>query len=403
MKILMVHDHYAIRGGEDTCFDRETKLLSNNGVEVITYTQNNATVVGSRSASLALRTIWSSQDYRAVRELIRRERPDVTHVQNFFPLISPSVYYASRSEGVPVIQTLHNYRLVCPNAQFLRNDAPCEDCLGKLVPWPAVLHSCYSKGRAATAVVAGMLTVHRLMRTFSRSVDLYIAWTEFMRNKLIQGGLPAEKVVIKPMCVDPDPGCGEGRGDYALYVGRLSQEKGIHVLLKAWEQLGARMPLKIVGEGPMQPEVVAFAARVQGVEALGYVSRADLLLLLKDARVLIFPSVWYEGSPGVIGEAYSVGLPVIASNLGSMTTLIDHGRTGLHFRPGDADDLAEKVGWVIDHPDELAAMHREARREFESKYTASRNLDRQLEIYEMVLRTGKRISTGDLVSDAKAV
>jgi glycosyltransferase involved in cell wall biosynthesis len=245
-----------------------------------------------------------------------------------------------------------------------------------------VLHACYRGSRPASGAVTAMLTAHRLLRTYTRMVDVYIALTEFARGKFVQGGLPAEKILVKPNFLHPDPRLGEGKGGYALFVGRLSVEKGVDDLLEAWKMLGDRMPLKVVGDGPMADMVVQVAGRLKNVEYLGRQPREQVLALMKRAEVLIFPSVCYENFPLVVAEAFAVGLPIIASELGSLASLVDPGRTGLLFRPGNANALAAKVKWASTHLDELASMRGEARGEFEAKYTAERNYEALKEIYE---------------------
>jgi glycosyltransferase involved in cell wall biosynthesis len=229
-----------------------------------------------------------------------------------------------------------------------------------------------------------MLTIHGALSTWQGTVDMYIALTEFARQKFVQGGLPAEKITIKPNFVSPTPEAGEGRGKYALFVGRLSQEKGVDTLLAAWDNLKGKVPLKIVGDGPLAANVAKAAEKFREVEWLGRQPEDRVLALMKDAQTLLFPSVWYEGFPMVIAEAYAVGLPIIASDLGSMSSLIDHGHTGLHFRPGDPKDLAARVEWASTHPAELKQMRKGARAEFEAKYTAEKNYSRLIEIYESV-------------------
>jgi glycosyltransferase involved in cell wall biosynthesis len=216
-------------------------------------------------------------------------------------------------------------------------------------------------------------------------VDVYIALTEFAQQKFIQGGLPVEKIVVKPNFVYPAPSPGEGQGGYALFVGRLSPEKGIDTLLAAWERLGRKVPLKIVGDGPLALQVDKAAQQVPGVEWLGRLPKTQVLALMKNAQILLFPSLWYEGFPMVIAEAFAVGLPVVASELGSMSSLITPGHTGLHFHPGNPEDLATKVEWVLTHPAELNQMRREARAEFEAKYTAEQNYQMLMAIYERVV------------------
>lgn len=383
MRILSVHSRYQIRGGEDESREAEERLLREMGHSVEVYEENNEKVTTVSPLPMALRTVWSVEAYETVKHRLARQPHDLVHVQNFFPLISPSVYYAAKAERVPVVQTLRNYRLLCPNALFFRDGRVCEDCLGKPVPWPGVLHACYRENRTATGAVATMLTVHRLMRTWSNMVDVYIALTEFARQKFIEGGFPANKIVVKPNFVHPDPGTGEGQGGYALFVGRLSAEKGLDTLLAAWEQLGAKIPLKIVGDGPLASWVVQTAKRLPQIEWLGRRPVEEVYALMGEAMVVIFPSQWYETFGRVAVEAFAKGTPVIAANIGAIAELIEHGRTGLHFRPGDSEDLAAKVEWALAHPGELACMRRSARTEFEAKYTAKENYRRLMEIYTL--------------------
>ncbi len=382
MRILLIHNKYQQAGGEDEVFAAEGDLLEAHGHQVLRYTVHNDRVAGMNAGNLVGTTVWSRSSYRELRTLVRRERPDLAHFHNTFPLISPAGYYAIKAEGTPVVQTLHNYRLLCPNALFFRDGHACEDCLGKPMPWPGVLHACYRGSRPASGAVATMLTTHRLLRTWTRMVDVYIALTGFARDKFVQGGLPAERIVVKPNFLHPDPGPGPRGGGYALFVGRLSVEKGVEDMLAAWERLGDRAPLKIVGDGPLADVVARAARRLKNVEWLGRQPRKQVLALMKEAEMLLFPSVCYENFPLVVAEAFAVGLPIIASDLGSLASLVDPGRTGLLFRPGDPEDLADKVQRALDHPAKLANMSQEARSEFENKYTAERNYERLLDIYE---------------------
>ncbi|ARV58405.1 glycosyl transferase family 1 [Nostocales cyanobacterium HT-58-2] len=381
MRILTVHNHYQIRGGEDECHEAEVSLLRERSHCVDAYEEKNDRVSELGSLRVAAKTIWSQEVYQTLRRLFTQRRYDVVHVQNFFPLISPSVYYAARAEGVPVVQTLHNYRLLCPNALFFRNGSICEDCLGKFIPSPGVLHGCYRNSQVATGGVATMLTVHRAMSTWTKMVDLYIALTEFARQKFIEGGLPAEKIVVKPNFVSFDPGLGEGRGGYALFVGRLSVEKGLDTLLSAWEHLGIKIPLRIVGDGPLADQVVEATKRLPQVKWLGRRPMAEVYALMGEAMFLVFPSKWYETFGRVAVEAFAKGTPVIAANIGAIAELVESGRTGFHFRPGDTEDLIAKVEWALSNPAKLAQMRQEARAEFEAKYTAQKNYEKLIEIY----------------------
>lgn len=350
---------------------------------VVFHEVSNIEIAGAWSrAKVAGQVIYNRAARRRVADELARHRPDIVHVHNFFPLLSPSVYYACRAAGVPVVQTLHNYRLLCSNALFFRDGRPCEDCLGKTVPWPGVWHGCYRQSRAATVPVVAMLTAHRAFGTWRKAVDRYIVMTEFAREKFIAGGLPADRIVVKPHFVDPAPAPGEGRGGYALYAGRLSQEKGVQTLLSAWKQIGSTLPLKIVGDGPL-------ATAQGGGEWLGRRSREEVFELMREAAVLIFPSICYETFGIAIAEAFAAGTPVIASRLGSMASLVEHGRTGLHFEAGNADDLAKQVRWFLEHPVEAQQMRRAARAEFEAKYTAERNYRMLMEIYQAAIQRRK--------------
>lgn len=386
MRILSVHNRYQIRGGEDECHEAEVALLREMGHDVEVYEENNDRVPEMGKAHLAARTIWSQEAYQNVRQQLAASPCDVMHVQNFFPLISPSVYYAAKAEGVPIVQTLHNYRLLCPNALFFREGKVCEDCLGKFIPYPGMQHGCYRENKAASAGVTALIALHRFMQTWTKTVDLYVALTEFARQKFIEGGLPAKKIVVKPHFIHPDPGPGRGSGNYALFVGRLSVEKGLDTLLDAWALLGDRLPLKIIGDGPLADRVMEATQRLPNVEWLGRKPLAEVYALMGEATCLIFPSKWYETFGRVAVEAFAKGTPVIAANIGAIAELVDAGRTGLHFRPGDPDDLRDQVKWVLANPNAVSQMRRAARAEFEAKYTVKKNYEELMDIYARAKR-----------------
>ncbi|MEA5598355.1 glycosyltransferase family 4 protein [Rivularia sp. UHCC 0363] len=384
MRILSIHNRYQIRGGEDESRQSEENLLREMGHQVEVYEENNDRISTMNPLRVASKTIWSQESHKITKRRLKEQTHDIIHVQNFFPLISPSVYYAAKEQGVPVVQTLRNYRLLCPNALFFRDGQVCEDCLGKFIPLPGVMHGCYRESRVASTAVASMITVHRTLRTWVEMVDVYIALTEFARQKFIEGGLPAEKIVVKPNFVNPDPGIGKGSGGYALFVGRLSVEKGLDTLLAAWEQLSGPMPLKIVGDGPLSEQVKNAVQRLPQVEWLGRRPMSEVHELMGEAKFLIFPSKWYETFGRVAVEAFAKGTPVIAANIGAIAELVDDRSTGLKFQPGDSQDLAAKVEWALMHPKEMAQMRLCARAEFEAKYTAKNNYSRLMEIYNQV-------------------
>jgi glycosyltransferase involved in cell wall biosynthesis len=393
MKILTVHNVYQQPGGEDVVFEAEGRLLSRYGQDVVAFREDNASIQTdsiSRSLHLATRTIWSRSSYHKLADVISHFRPDVAHFHNTFPLISPSAYYACRQAGIPVVQTLHNYRLFCPNASFFRAGRPCEECLDHGLA-RSVRYGCYRGSRSASAVVASMLSVHRLLRTWADAVDRYVVLSSFARDKFIQAGLPASKMIVKPNFLEAEPGLGAHTGGYALFVGRLTEEKGIATLLEAWTRL-SDIALVIAGQGPMQPQIEQYVQqRTPGnARYAGHVSREEISRLMKNSNFLIFPSRWYEGFPMTIAEAYACGTPVIASRLGAMAEIIDDGRTGLHFTPGDADDLARKVEWAWTHPNEMRDMGRNARSEYETKYTAERNYTMLVDVYQQAIQEARK-------------
>jgi glycosyltransferase involved in cell wall biosynthesis len=386
MKILVAHNFYQQPGGEDHSFAAEVALLQSHGHEVIQHRVHNDSIDGMNRLRLASRTIWNQSSYRDVQKMIRTHRPQIVHFNNTFPLISPAAYYAARAERVGVVQTLHNFRLLCPNALFFRDGRVCEDCLGRLIPWPAILHKCYRGSRSASTAVASMLAVHRVLGTWQKSVEVYIALTEFSRQKFIAGGLPRAKIVVKPHFVHPDPGPGGGTGDYGLFVGRLSEEKGLQTILGAWRNLNGSVPLKIVGDGPMAATLKEVAAKNRSLQWLGYRSAVALDALMGEAMFLVCPSQCYETFGRVIIEAFAKGTPVVASNLGAMAELVDEGRTGLLFEPGNSIDLGLKVRRLAANPLQLARMRQAARQEYELKYTAESNYSTLMGIYEQALR-----------------
>ncbi len=381
MRILTVHNNYRLPGGEEQIFAAEAALLEDHGHDVFRYTLDNDDISTANPFQLAKNTLWNSTVYRDLRSLIRHKQPQVAHFHNTFPLISPAAYYAARDEGVAVIQTLHNYRLLCPNALFFREGRICEDCLGRVLPLPGIVHGCYRGNRRDSAMVAATISFHTLLGTWTKAVDKFIAISQFAMDKFIQGGLPAEKLVLKPNFLQLTPAPGAGNGGYAVYVGRLSIEKGLGVLLDAWRQLDLQFPLKILGDGPMADLVTQSAREMPAIEWLGRKPSLEVYDIVGNAAFLVFPSEWYETFGQVAIEAFAKGTPVVASNIGAIPELVN-ARSGLLFRPGDPTDLAAKIDGLLAHPQELARLRLTARAEFEAKYTADHNYQRLLEIYQ---------------------
>jgi glycosyltransferase involved in cell wall biosynthesis len=392
MKILLVHNTYQQPGGEDVVFNQERQLLEGAGHEVRAYQRSNWEIAGYsvlKRLALVGHMVWARSTRREIARLLEREKPDLVHIHNTFLMISPSIYGACREARVPVVQTLHNYRLLCPAANFFRRGRVCEECLAHGL-WRGVWHGCYRESRAETCGVALMLAVHRGRRTWTREVTRFIALSQFSRRKFIEGGLPAEKIAVKPNFVFKDPGCQARRGECAVFIGRLSPKERVITLLAGWRRLPLRIPLRIIGGGPERESLEAHVRRsgLSDVCFYGQLPREEVMQALKGARFLVFTSEWYENFPMTIVEAFACGVPVICSGLGAMQEIVADGRTGLHVIPGDAEDLGQKVHWAWTHPDEMDSMGRHARAEYEAKYTAEKNLAMLMEIYERVLGTG---------------
>ncbi len=365
-------------------------MLERAGHEVIAYRRSNWDAEAYhrvRLIGLAKRTVWASDSRRDFLELLQREKPDLVHVHNTFVMISPSIYSACSQVGVPVVQTLHNYRLLCLAANFFRDGKVCEECLGRSL-WSGVEHACYRQSYSASAVVAVMLTSHRVRKTWQHEVACFIALSEFARNKFIEGGLPAEKIIVKPNFVSPDPGSQPTTRDYALFVGRLSPRKRMETVLAAWKRLPRSIPLHIVGDSSEREQLQAEAARegLTNLQFRGQLPREQTLEAIHGARFLVFASEWYENFPVTIAESFACCTPVICSRLGAMQEIVTDGRTGIHFTPGDPVDLAAKVEWAWTHPEEIRTMGAHARAEYEAKYTAEKNYPQLIEVYKKALQ-----------------
>lgn len=375
MKILFIHNVYQHLGGEDSVVQAELVMLRQRGHDVTEYRRHNDEIADASHIQVALETFWSRRTVSDLSVLIADVRPDVIHCHNTFPLISTSVYWAASQARVPVVQTLHNFRLMCLNGLFLREGRVCEDCQGNL-PWRGVVRKCYRGSGAASAVLAGMLTLHRGLGTYRHKVTRYIALNDFCRNKFIEGGLPADRIVVKPNFVDFAAPAELPRQGF-LFVGRLSVEKGVKTLASAAASLpDAR--LRVAGDGPES----ALLNRVSGITRLGSLPGEVVRQEMNRALALVIPSICYENFPRTIVEAFATGLPVIASRIGALADLVRDGETGLLFEPGNPQDLADKMAWALANPDAMAAMGRKARAQYEAEFTAERNYAQLMAIYE---------------------
>lgn len=397
MKVLLAHNFYrsSAPSGEDAVYRNERRLLEQHA-EVIPYERFNDDIDDStfrNKLRLALDGAWSRQTYLKVSALIRRHAPDVAHFHNTFPLISPSAYAACQDNGVAVVQTLHNYRLLCPNAMLLRDGRPCEDCVGSSL-LPALRHRCYRGSLLATGAQVWTLLSNRWRGMYRNCVNRYIALTSFAAQKMIAGGLPAHRVEIKPNFLPEPPRPGGGEGGYAVYVGRLSAEKGVATLLEAWRSMGER-PLKFVGDGPLR-EVLQTRAVGLGLPAefLGLRDKSEILKIVGNAAIQIIPSECYEGLPMVLVEAYACATPVAVSRIGSLDAIVREGATGVKFEAGSAADLAAAVRNALGDPYRLAHMREQARAEFLRHYTAETNYRLLTAIYERAIQDHRQATTG---------
>ena len=389
MRILILHNRYRQPGGEDAVVRAEMTLLQSHGHAVTLLEEANGPLPRIRDKiAAAFRCIYSRDAYPSVSERIRRFRPDLVHIHNFFPRFSPAAHYACRKARVPTVQTLHNFRLLCPGATLCHDGRPCERCQGKPFAWAAVVHRCYRDSLWSSLTVAAMNFVHRLLRTWNKTVTVFIAPSESLRQQFIAAGFSSSKIAVKPNFAAEDPGGGSRKGGFALYVGRLSAEKGISTLLDAWRRLPPGRMLKIAGDGPLSVLVQDAVRSLPGIEWLGAQPHSEVLRLMQEAAVLIVPSVWCEPFGLTIVEAFSAGLPVIGSRLGAIAEIVTDGKTGLLFAPGDSEALAARIAWSFDHPDQMREMRRLARHEYETTYTPAVNYSALMKIYQQAILLG---------------
>ena len=385
LRILIVQNHYIGFGGDDIVVANESSLLSAKGHEVSSYAVHNKDLTGVGSyIHTALNLTYSRESKAQLARHIAGFRPHVMHCHNLFPRITVSAYDAAAEAGVPIVQTLHDFRSVCCiNAYLFRNGRICELCVGGSSYWGA-WHRCYRDSFAGSLITARALHLQRRAGTLQHRVGCFIALSESSRRKFIAAGLPQERIVVKPnFMFDPGPPPASSRHG-ALFVGRLSPEKGLQTLVTAWERID--YPLSILGGGPLQLSLSPDLGR--RVSLRGHRPHTEVGPAMRLARFLVMPSEYIEGFPMVIAEAFSNGLPVIASRLGTMAEVIEDGVTGLHFQAGDPDDLAEKVSWAVAHGDRMAQMGAAARRVYETHFSDATNYRALMSIYREAISAG---------------
>jgi glycosyltransferase involved in cell wall biosynthesis len=389
MKILLVHNFYQQFGGEDAVAGAEKRLLEDHRDEVVTYTRHNNEIKEYNfyeKTSFTLQTIFSSRTNKEITEIIRKFSPDVAYIHNVFPLISPSLYYTLHALGVPTVQVIHNFRLLCPNGWFYTQGQVCERCkYGNYLN--AVRYRCYRESHLLSALYAAAIGIGRVTGVMEK-ISAFVCLTEFSKQKLLEIKVPEEKIFVRPNYVDatattPQP----GRGKHVVYLGRLSIEKGIWTLIQAFEQL-KDVALKIVGTGPLEASLKSYVQErgLTNVSFLGFRQGQDKWEILKNSLCTIVPSEWYENFPVVVLEAYAAAKPVIGSNLGSLPYVVEDGKSGLLFEPGNVSDLAEKVRSLLARPAERERMGKYCRTLVESKYNPERSYETLKTIFTQVQR-----------------
>ncbi|TGD95726.1 glycosyltransferase [Methylobacterium nonmethylotrophicum] len=359
MRILVAHNRYQIRGGEDAAVARDVAALERAGCAVeVVYLDNEAIDSGLARLEAAFSATHAPRGIARVMAAARRFAPDVVHVHNFFPLLSPGIHAAARAAGHATVQTLHNYRLICAGALLMRDGAPCEECVTGS-PYRAVRFRCYRGSRLGSLAVARMVDHHRRAGTWRRDVDRFVALTPFARERFVAAGFPAGRIRIRPNGLpDPGPPSGASR-DGLLYVGRLSPEKGLLVLAEAAARIGTRVTA--IGEGPLAGALAGHP----GLDLRGPCAPNAVQAAMARAAALVVPSLWYEGLPMVVAEAFAAGTPVVASRIGALASLVADGTTGLLAAPGDPAALALALARIRDDPAAAAAMGRAARTVYE--------------------------------------
>ncbi len=385
MKILLIHNQYQHRGGEDTVLESELKLLEKMGETVETLLFNNDDINSTISKiKFGLYSFYNPNSSRLLKEKINTFQPDIIHVHNFFPIASPSLFYVANDKKIPIVMTLHNYRLLCPNAMFFREGQVCENCISKSFALDGVIHGCYRDSKLQTLFLASMTWFHKKNGTWQNRIDKYIALTHFAKNKFLDSSLKLNdsKIEIKPNFV-VDHGFELEKEEYCLFVGRLSKEKGIDILLNAFQ--GSTRKLMIIGTGPMLETVEEYSKKYDNIEYLGFQSIDFIIGKLKKAKALIFTSIWYEGMPMTILESFSTGTPVLCGDIGGPAEIVDNERTGLLYKAGDNVELQSKIEKLYNEPELHTALCKNARKEFEEKYSEEKNYTQLISIYKKVI------------------
>ena len=383
MKVLIVHNFYKIRAGEFSVLKNEIKLLKDNGNEVITFYKDNKNIKSFFSKIIHfLRIVYSRNIFNEFDNYLKQNKPDVIHVHNFFPIMTPAIFFAAKKNNIPIIHTLHNYRLICPTSTLMHNNRIYEKSIIN-GPFSTIIDKVYRNSYLGTFALARMISYHKKYNTWDNQVDKFIALTNFSKSKFVEANFLSHKIEIKSNFVfdmyDPD----SDKKEYALFIGRISEEKGIRYLIKAWEKIDYK--LIIAGTGPLENFI---RSRLnENIIFLGKQNKEEIRNLMNAASFLIIPSIWYEGFPMVILEAYSAGLPVLGSRIGSIEEVVLDDITGLHFESNNSRDIVKKVNRIIKNRELLKKLSKNARKEYLEKYTPTKNYDILKNIYNSVIHS----------------
>ena len=399
MKILLVHEYYrsSSPSGEDKVFEREKELLENNGLKVKTLIFRNDDIGTNKGPSVlktAVYTPWSPLGQTLIKNAIQDFQPDIAHFHNTFPVFSQSAIVQAKKMGVATVQTFHNFRSICAQAMLLR-DGICEECIGRY-PFPALKYRCYRGSLMATLPLFLNIALHRLLRTWQNKIDRFVVLSEFIKSKFVDAGFPERKLKVKPNFYSSSiPMISQKNPKEWCFIGRLKEEKGVQFIPIVWKKLGAQAPvIHILGDGPLnndfRKQIVSCSIQKK-IIMHGHCSFEQVKKILERTSLLIFPSTCYEGFPLVIGEAYAFGVPVAASKIGTPQYIVKDGVTGIHFNPGDIEDMVSKLNKLLNNPCLLQKMSVEARKEYERYYTPEINFKIIMDIYQEALTESKRL------------
>ncbi len=386
MRVLLAHNYYQQRGGEDQVFESEYDLLKSNGIDVERFSVHNDSITQSGKLAAFANGVWNASIKAQLSQIVAEFGPDIVHFHNTWPLVSPAAYAAAREGGAKVVQTLHNYRMVCPAATLFRDGENCSKCAGKMFAWPGIVHQCYRQDAASSAAIATSYAIHRALGTWKKNVDLYLVLSDFQKNILTSAGLKASRIAVKPNFLAEDPGEGDGSGAYVLFAGRIVEEKGVRTAVDVWLNNDMPLPLFIAGDGPLKDELQSETKDKESIRWLGFQPKERLRELTQQAVLALAPSEWPEPFGLVAIEALACGTPVAAARSGALPEIIEDGKNGILFAPREPRELHQKVHSLLENQELLGAMRRAARLTYESKYTAKHNAEVLLQQYSSILR-----------------